>query len=136
MLWRKNSKMQQRARETRSKNATTHIRWRKRTAPLRTLGGDNYGDGDNGAEDDRGEESKLAGSEVSAGTNTEHRDRGAYRRRQNNDYRTRSLLHRHDPQDGRGARGHHRDRLDGAGAGTRNHDHVGCDDLHVGAAKG
>src|ERR1700751_5510811 len=105
-LWRKNSKTQRRARGMPSKNATTHIKWRRRTAPLRTSGGDNYGDGDDGTEKGGGEKSKFAGSQVSAGTNTEHRHRGAYRRRQNNYYRARSLLHRHDSQDGGGARGH------------------------------
>src|SRR5438270_9611638 len=103
MRWRRNSKTQPPVRATPSKNAMTHIKWRRRTARSRTSGGDNYGDGDNGTEKSRGEKSKLAESQVSAGTNAEHWDRGAYRRWQNNDYRTRSLLHRHDPQDGRGA---------------------------------
>ena len=48
---------------------------------LSISGGDNYGDGDNGTEKGHGEKSKLAGSQVSAGTNAKHRDRGAYRRR-------------------------------------------------------
>src|SRR6478672_11572175 len=95
--WRKNSKTPLGARGTQSKNATTPIKWRRRTARLRISDGDNYGDGDNGTETDRGEKSKLARSQVSAGTNAEHRDRGAYRRRQNNDHRARSLLYRHDP---------------------------------------
>src|SRR6476646_2182199 len=131
MRWRKNSKTLRRARGTRSKNATTRIKWRRRTAHSRISGGDNYGDGDNGTKEGPGEKSKLAGSQVSAGTNAEHRDRGAYRRWQNNDYRARSLLHRHDPQDGGSARGHNRHRLDGAGTGTRDHDHVGRDNLHL-----
>src|SRR6516162_9630402 len=89
--WRRSSKTPLPARGTRSKNATTHIKWRRRTGPLHISGGDNYGDGDNGTEKDRGEKSELARSQVSARTNAEHRDRGAYRRRQNNDYRARSL---------------------------------------------
>src|SRR5262249_38047889 len=121
---------------TRSKNATIHIRWRRRTARLRTSGGDNYGDGDNGTEEDRGEESKLAESEISAGTNTEHRHRGTYRRWQNNDYRARFVLYRHEPQDGGGARWHHRDRLDGAGTGTRDHDYICRDNLHLVTTEG
>ena len=38
-----------------------------------------------------------------------------------------------DPQDGRGARGHGDDGLDGAGAGARHHHHVGGDDRVLGA---
>jgi hypothetical protein len=58
----------------------------ERTARLRISRGDDYGDGDNGTEESSGEKSKLAGSQVSAGTNAKHRDRGAYRRWQNNDH--------------------------------------------------
>src|SRR5262245_51954169 len=97
MRWHRNSKTPLRARATRSKNATTRTKWRRRTARLRISGGNNYGDGDNGTEEDRGEKSKLAEPQVSAGTNPEHRDRCTYRRRQNNDHRASSLLHRHDP---------------------------------------
>jgi hypothetical protein len=45
---------------------------------LRISGGDNYGNRDNGTKEDCGEKSELAGSQVSAATNAEHRDRGAY----------------------------------------------------------
>ena len=54
--------MPQQARETRSRNAKTLIKWRKRTARLRISVGDDYGDGDDGAEKDRSEKSKFAGS--------------------------------------------------------------------------
>ena len=75
-----------RARGTRSRNAKTHIKWRKRTARLRISVGEDYGDGDDGTEKGRGEKSKFAESQVPAGTNAEHRHRGAYRRRQDDDH--------------------------------------------------
>src|SRR5881296_1736296 len=46
-----------------------------------------------------------------------------------------AVLHRYDPQDGRGARRHHRYGLDGSGAGARNYNHVGRDDVHLGATQ-
>ena len=58
----------------------------------------------------------------------QHRDHGPHRRGQDHDDRADPLLHRPHPQDGRGARGCRDDGLDGAGAGARHHDHVGCDD--------
>ena len=58
----------------------------------------------------------------------EHRDHGPHRRGQDHDDRADPLLHRPHPQDGRGPRRRCRHGLDGAGAGARDHDHVGCDD--------
>src|SRR5262249_32226360 len=116
MHWRRRSRKLRPARATQSRNAKTHTKWRRRTARLRILDGKDYGDGDDGTGKSFGEKSKLARSQVPAGTNAEHRDRSAYRRRQDHDHRARAVLYRHDSQDGRGARGHHRHRLDGTGA--------------------
>src|SRR6266542_3567970 len=65
--------MPPRDRGTRSRNAKTHIKWRKRTARLRISDGDDYGDGDDGTEEDPGEKSKFAESQVSARANAESR---------------------------------------------------------------
>src|SRR5215470_12006338 len=100
MRWRRKLKMQRQARGTRLKNATTHIKWRKRTARSRISGGDDYGDGDNGTEEGPGEESEFARSKISTRANAEHRHRRAHRRRENNSHGARFVLHRHDPQDG------------------------------------
>src|SRR6266566_3260477 len=48
--------MQRQARGTRSRNAKTHTKWRKRTVRLRISDGDDYGDGDDGTEKEPGEE--------------------------------------------------------------------------------
>src|SRR5947208_2098285 len=135
MRWRRNSKTQPPVRATPSKNAMTHIKWRRRTARLRTSGGDDYGDGDNGTEKSPGEKSELAESQVSAGTNAKHWHRGPHRCGQDNDHRARSVLHRHDPQNGGGARRHHGHRLDGTGARARNHDHICSDHVHMAQRK-
>src|ERR1043166_2094546 len=89
--WPRRLRTQRLGRETRSRNAKTHIKWRKRIARLRTFDGNDYGDGDDGTEKSPGKKSELAGSQVSAGTNAEHRDRGAHRRRQNDDHRACSV---------------------------------------------
>ena len=52
-----------------------------------------------------------------------------HRRRQDDDHRAHPVLHRREPQDRRSARRRRHHGLDGAGAGARHHDHVGCDDL-------
>ncbi len=61
----------------------------------------------------------------------QHRDHGPHRRGQDHDDRADPLLHGPHPQDGRGPRGRRDDGLDGAGAGARDHDHVGGDDRVV-----
>src|SRR5438067_1649920 len=76
--WSRKSKTQRQVRATRSRNATTRIKWRKRTARLRISGGNGYGDGDHGTEKDPREESEFAESQIPAGANAEHRHRGAY----------------------------------------------------------
>src|SRR6266436_7268727 len=113
MRWPRRLRTPPRGRGTRSRNAKIHIKWRKRIARLRISVGKAYGDGDDGTEKGRGKKSELAESQVSAGTNAEHRDRGAHRRRQDDDHRARAVLHRQDSQDGRGARRHDRHGLDG-----------------------
>jgi len=55
-----------------------------------------YGGGDDGTKESPGEKSELAESQVSAGTNAKHRDRGAHRCGQDDDHRARALLHGHD----------------------------------------
>ena len=69
------------------------------------------------------------GTHNASGAIPQHRHHGAYRRRQDDDDRAHPLLHRAVLQDRRGARRHRDDGLDGAGAGTRHHDHLGRDDL-------
>jgi hypothetical protein len=66
---------------------------------------------------------QLEGPSVPAGVDAQHRHRRAHRRRQDDHDRAHPLLLRRRPQDGRGARGHHRHRLDGAGARARHHHH-------------
>ena len=72
------------------------------------------------------------GPQPSARTLSQHRHHGAHRRRQDDDDRAHPLLHRQVLQDRRSPRGHRHDGLDGAGAGARDHDHVGRDDLLLG----
>ena len=67
--------------------------------------------------------------DVSRSSEPQHRDHGAHRRRQDDDDRADPVLHRHHPQDRRGARGHRHHGLDGAGAGARHHDHLRRDHL-------
>src|SRR6516225_11669706 len=100
MRWPRRLRTPRSGKGTRSRNAKTHIKWRKRTARLRISVGKDYGDGDNGTEKGCGKKSKFAESQVSVGTNAKYRDRGAHRRRQDDDHRARSLLHGHDSQDG------------------------------------
>lgn len=57
----------------------------------------------------------------------QHRHRRPRRRRQDHDDRADPLLHRRQPQDGRGPRRRGDHGLDGAGAGTRHHHHLGGD---------
>jgi len=61
----------------------------------------------------------------------QHRHHGAHRCREDDDDRAHPVLHRHHLQDRRGARRRRGDGLDGAGAGARDHDHVGGDDLFL-----
>ena len=63
-------------------------------------------------------------SHVHARKDSQHRDHGAHRRRQDDDDRAHPLLHGPDLQDRRGPRGRGRHGLDGAGAGARDHDHL------------
>src|SRR2546430_2622681 len=76
--WPRRLRTPPRGRGTRSRNAKIHIRWRKRIARLRISVGKDYGDGDDGTEKGHGEKSKFAKSQVSAGTNAKHRNRGAH----------------------------------------------------------
>jgi hypothetical protein len=62
------------------------------------------------------------------------RHHGAHRCRQDDDDRTHPFLHRQEPQDRRSARWRCHHGLDGAGAGARHHDHVGCDHDVLGRA--
>jgi len=107
MRWRprllRRLRTQRLVRGMRSRNAKTHIRWRKRTARLRISVGDDYGDGDDGTEKSPGEKSKLAESQVPAGTKRNigiaaHIDAGK------TTITERVLFyHGHDSQNGRGA---------------------------------
>ena len=63
-------------------NAKTRTKWRKRTARLRISVGDDYAR-DARTKTSLGEESEFAQSQVSARANAKHRDRRAYRCRQN-----------------------------------------------------
>src|SRR5206468_12095665 len=60
MRWPRRSRTPPRGRGTRSRNAKTHIKWRRRIARLRISVGKDYGDGDDGTEKGRGKKSKLA----------------------------------------------------------------------------
>jgi hypothetical protein len=56
------------------------------------------------------------------------RHHGPHRCRQDHDDRAYPVLHRQVPQDRRSPRRRRHHGLDGAGAGARHHDHVGCHD--------
>src|SRR6266513_3469182 len=98
-LWPRKLKTRRPARGTRSRSAKTHIKWRKRTVRLRISVGKNHACYTRTEKSPRSrrEKSEFAGPQVPTGTNAQHRHRRAHRRRQDDDYRARAVLHRHDP---------------------------------------
>ena len=137
---------------TRSRSAKTRTAWPKPTAPsplplvnvmpvpLRRTGVGNVSTYIAGEPDPSGLPTslrKLTSWPAAIRSNvSQHRHHGAYRRRQDDDDRAHPLLHRQVLQDRRSARRHRDDGLDGAGAGARDHDHVGGDDLLLAAEEG
>ena len=69
------------------------------------------------------------GSSGTSQSYAQHRHHGPHRCRQDDHDRAHPVLYRHHLQDRRGARRHRDDGLDGAGAGARDHHHVGGDDV-------
>ena len=99
-------------RRRRSRRRKTRTGWPRPTRPSPITAGRRVG-------------TRIHASSRTTRAHSEHRHHGPHRCRQDHDDRAHPLLHRHQPQDRRGARRRRDHGLDGAGAGARHHDHVG-----------
>ena len=99
-------------RRRRSRRRKTRTGWPRPTRPSPITAGRRVG-------------TPIHASSRTTRAHSEHRHHGPHRCRQDHDDRAHPLLHRHQPQDRRGARRRRDHGLDGAGAGARHHHHVG-----------